>query len=70
MRKAVLMCIVAFCHSCRRVFSSQTQNPNSNDAKSTQVIEVVTKKYESSPDQIHVKKCTTVQLILRTLHTA
>jgi plastocyanin len=44
---------------------SQTRNPNSNAAKSTQVIEVITKKYEFSPDQIHVKKGTRVQLKLR-----
>jgi len=66
MRKASFIFTIAFLPFLSSSLVSQTQGPISGTAESPQVILVSAKKYEFSPNEIHVKKGTRVQLNLRT----
>jgi cytochrome c oxidase subunit II len=66
MIKAGWILIIAFFPFSFSGMTIQTQSPVLGTAESPKVIEVTAKKYEFSPNEIHVKKGTRVQLKLRT----
>jgi cytochrome c oxidase subunit II len=66
MRKAVFLFVMAVLPFSSSPLFSQTQRPAPSPTAPAQVIEVSSKKFEFSPNEIHVKQGTRVQLKLHT----